>query len=89
MMGPSAPNGPPVPIATADAERLEERHARADARAVDQDGLKRLRNAVAANFVGPIARHQADNDAAHDGHKDRQPVQLVLRRRNELQLRRW
>ncbi len=48
---------------------FEHGDARFDARSVEQDGLDSLRDAVAANLVRAVARHDADDDAADDGHQ--------------------
>ena len=42
-------------------DRLEERHARRDAALVEEHLLHRLRDAVAADRRGAVARHQADD----------------------------
>jgi len=51
MMGPSAPNGPPVPIDTARGHRFKMATFGSDQAAAKQDGLQRLRNAVAPDFL--------------------------------------
>ena len=61
MIGPSAPNGPPVPIEIGGGKRFEQRDFRLNPAAPDQDRLERLRNAVAANFFRAVARHQPDD----------------------------
>ena len=63
--------------------RLQHRQPRLYFAAVDQDGFQRLRNAVAANPLGAVVRHQSDHQSA--GHRDqhRQPAQVVSRRRNK------
>ncbi len=62
MIGPSAPNGPPVPIEIADDSGLSTATLRIHAAAADQDGLDRLGNAVAADLLGAEARHQPDDE---------------------------
>ena len=67
MMGPSAPNGPPEPMAMAAEMRLEHGHFGVDARAVEQDGFDGFGDAVAADFLRSEMRHDADQYAADDG----------------------
>jgi hypothetical protein len=50
MMGPSAPNGPPEPMAIA-AEIGFRMATLVDARAIQQDGFNGLGNTVTANLV--------------------------------------
>ena len=83
MIGPSAPNGPPVPIAIAARKRLEKRDSRRDAALVEQHLFHRLGDAVPANRLVAVARHEADDHAADDRHEDHPPVHVGagLRRR--------
>ena len=67
MIGPSAPNGPPVPIAIADDDRLEDRDLRLHPAAPDEDRLHRLGNSVAADLLRAESRHQTDDEPADDG----------------------
>ncbi|CUI75890.1 Uncharacterised protein [Achromobacter xylosoxidans] len=51
--------------------RLEHRDLGRDAALAYQDGFHRLGNAVAADLLGSIAGHQADDEAADDGNQHR------------------
>ena len=75
MIGPSAPNGPPLPMAIAEDERLEHRHLGRHLALAEQDRFDRFGNAVATNLLGAVARDQADDqDAAeHRNHDDESP----------------
>ena len=64
MIGPSAPNGPPVPIEIAEDSGLRIGDFRLHAAAADQDRLDGFGNAVAADLLGAKARHQPDGEAA-------------------------
>ena len=64
MIGPSAPNGPPVPIEIAEETGLSTATFALQAAAADEDRLQRLGDAVAADPVGAVARHHADDEAA-------------------------
>ena len=81
MMGPSAPNGPPVPMLIA-AERGLTMATFGSMR------LPRVRmasiasgHAVAANFVRTEPRHHADYQTAGDWGAQYQPPGMVLRSR--------
>ena len=54
-------------------DRLQNRDLGLDAAAVDQHGFHGFGNAVAANLVGAVARHDADDDAA-DHRRDDHPA---------------
>jgi hypothetical protein len=69
MIGPSEPNGPPVPMTMAE-ERLQQRDPELDTAAADQDRLQRLGKAMAADLVRAIARHQPDVQRAADRDQD-------------------
>ena len=77
MMGPSAPKGPPVPIDSAADKRLEDGKPWLHFAAADQNGFDGLRDAVAANAFRAVTRHQADDQAAGDGHQHGPPAQMV------------
>ena len=62
-------------------ERLEDGDFRLDPAAADQDGLDRLGDAVAANLLRAVARHQADDQAADDGHEHDPIAKAMLVRR--------
>ena len=59
MIGPSAPNGPPEPMAIAAEIRFEHSDLRLDTRAAQEDGFDGFGNSVPANFVSAVAGHQA------------------------------
>ena len=60
--------------ARADRDRggdgLQDRDLRLDPAAADQDRLERLGDAVAADLLRAEARHQADDERAHDRDED-------------------
>ena len=62
MIGPSAPNGPPLPI-----EIAEETGFRIATALAVENGLNRLGNAVAPDLFRSEAGHQANDQAPHDG----------------------
>ena len=55
MMGPSAPNGPPVPMEIAEDSGFSKRHLGLDAAAPDQDRLDGFGNAVAADLLRAVS----------------------------------
>ncbi len=77
MIGPSAPNGPPVPMLIALEIGFRIGQTRLDLAAVDQDPLHRLRDAVPADLLGPEPGHQADDEAAADRDHDREHPERV------------
>ena len=77
MIGPSAPNGPPEPIEMADEIGLSTRHLGRHPALADQDRLHRLGDAVPADALRAVPRHQADDQSAGDRHEHRQPAQRV------------
>ncbi len=56
---------------------FQHRDPRLDACAAQQDGFDGFGNSVAANLVGTITRHQADDDAADDGDNQHSSVRLI------------
>ena len=80
MMGPSAPNGPPVPMATAADSGLRNVIARRDAALVEEHLLHRLGDAVAADGPGAVARHEPHDERAHHGNDDDPRPRCVVRR---------
>ena len=78
MIGPSAPNGPPEPIEIADDNGLSSATFGVDAAAVDQNRLDRLGDAVAADPIRSVPRHQADDQRAdHRNHNDERPEMVA------------
>ena len=71
MIGPSAPNGPPVPIEIADESGFRIATLASSRRRPEQDRLDRLGNAVAADLLAAVARHQADDQRAGHRHQHR------------------
>ena len=69
MIGPSAPNGPPVPIAIADDSGFRIATFSVEPRAAEQDRLDRLGDAVAADLLAAEARHQPDDQRADHRHQ--------------------
>ncbi len=63
MIGPSAPNGPPLPIETADESGLSSATLGDSRLFAVEDRLDGFGNAVPADLVRPEARHQADDQA--------------------------
>ena len=64
MIGPSAPNGPPEPIAIAAETGFRSAIFGVNLRAMQQDCLDGLGNPVSADLVGPETRHQPHQDTA-------------------------
>ena len=62
---------------------------RLDPAALDQDRLDGLRDAVAANPLRAVARHEADDEAADHRHQNLQPAKMVARGRNHAVPQRW
>ena len=62
MIGPSAPNGPPVPIAIAAESGLRNVIRGGDAALVEEHLLHRLGDAVAADGLRAVARHEPDDE---------------------------
>ena len=56
-------------------QRLEDGDLGRHAAAADEDGFEGFRDAVAADAVGAVAGHEADDEAADDRHEDGQPEQ--------------
>ena len=81
MIGPSAPNGPPEPIEIADESGFSSATLGCDAAAADQDRLQRLGDAVAADVLRAVARHEADDQAADHRDQDAQDAEVVAGRR--------
>ena len=80
MMGPSAPNGPPVPMAMAAESGFRIATFGCDAAAIDQHRFHRFGNAVAANLVGAVARHDANDDSADHGRDDHPQAKMIVAR---------
>ena len=76
MIGPSAPNGPPVPIGDRRGERFQDSDLHIEPAASEQDGLDRLRDAVAADLLAAVTCYQPDDEGAdhwdeHSGDAER------------------
>ena len=69
MMGPSAPNGPPEPMEMALERGLRMRDLGLHFAAVDQDGFDGFRDAVAADALRAVSRHDSDDESAHHRHR--------------------
>ncbi len=66
-------------------ERLENGDLRLNAAAAEENGFQRLRNSVAANLLRAEARHESDNERAHDRHQhDRNSQVVALRHRRQV-----
>ncbi len=73
MIGPSAPNGPPVPMLIAAEIGLSTATRGCDPAAADEDRLDRLRHPVPADLLRTEPRHQPHRQATDDrGQKDQQ-----------------
>ena len=83
MIGPSAPKGPPVPMAMAAESGLRNVMRGGDAALVEEHLLHRLGDAVAADGLRPVARHQADDDPPATGTSTTSEAEVVARRRGE------
>ena len=70
MIGPSAPNGPPEPMAMAAEMGFRDGELGLDLAPLQQDGLDGFGNAVAADLVRTVTRHQAHDEAAGHRHGD-------------------
>ena len=70
-------------------KRLQNRHLRFHFAAVDQDRFDRLRNAVAANPLRAVARHQSDDQRADHGHHDVPAAQWWFAGDTSAVLHRW
>jgi hypothetical protein len=64
-------------------DRFEQRDLRLDAAAVHQDGFDRFRNAVSANALRSVARHEADDQRAGDRHQHHKRPQMMTGGRDE------
>ncbi len=80
MIGPSAPKGPPVPMAMAALSGLRKVRRR-DAALVQQHLLHRLGDAVPPDGLGAVAGHEADEDSADNRDGDHPQPQPVVGRR--------
>ena len=69
MIGPSAPNGPPVPMEIAAESGFRMRHFQLNFAAAEQDGFERFGNAVSANLFRTEPRHQSDDQRADHRHE--------------------
>ena len=81
MIGPSAPNGPPVPIEIAEDSGLSTATLAHPALA-DQNCLDGFRNSVAADLLRAEARHQPDRKSPHRRGGDHQPIPRGVRERD-------
>ena len=77
MIGPSAPNGPPVPMEMAEESGLSSATFRSNPAAAEQNGLQRLGNAVPANFLRAKPRHQPDDQRARHRHQHHPQSQMI------------
>jgi len=64
-------------------DRLQERHLGLDAAAIQEDGLDGFGDAMAADALGAVARHQADDEGAGDRHDDLEWAEVVAGRRDQ------
>ena len=73
MIGPSAPNGPPEPIEIADESGLSSATFGSIRLPLIRMASMRFGDAVAADPLGAVARHQADDQAAGHRHEHAEP----------------
>jgi len=83
MIGPSAPERASGSDRNRGGHRLEQGHLRLDATAADENRLDRFGNAVAADALRAVARHDADRERARDRHEDDERPEMVTGRRDE------
>ena len=62
--------------------RLQNGHPGLDLATLQQNGFNRFWNAVTADTLGAVARHQADDETADHRHDNLQPAEVVARGRN-------
>ena len=67
MIGPSAPNGPPDPMEMADESGLRTARRGSTRLPLIRIASMRFGDAVAANALRAVARHEADDERADDG----------------------
>src|SRR5579871_3087136 len=67
-------------------ERLENRQARLDAAAVDENRFDSFRNSVAADALGAIARHESNDESAGDGDENGPCSQVISRWGHQLEI---
>jgi hypothetical protein len=84
IIGPSAPNGPPVPIEIADEISL--RSATFGSITLRPRGIasSAFGNSVSANFFRPVPRHQTNNYRAGDRRSDDPDSEMIMLERAEL-----
>ena len=77
MIGPSAPKGPPVPIAMAADTGLRTATLGMNSAPVLQHGLHRFRYAVPLDLLGTVLRHEPDDQTAERGYHDDGEAQRI------------
>ena len=65
-------------------DRLEDRDLRLDQAAAEQNRFERFGNAVAANFLRAVARHQPDDQRADDRHRNDPRAEMMMLQRFHL-----
>ena len=70
MIGPSAPNGPPVPIEIAAETGFKKCDPRRNAALVRQHLFHRLRDAMSPNSFRPVTGHQPYDQCADDRNRN-------------------
>ena len=80
MIGPSAPKGPPVPIAMAAERGLRNVNRAGNAAVIGEDLLHRLRDAVSSNGLRTEPGHQAHDQSADHRHDDHPQAQRIAGR---------
>ncbi len=84
MMGPSAPNGPPVPMLIALEIGFKMASRGWTRAAVDEDSLHCFRDAVPADLLRAKAGHQPDDQTTADRNDDGDRSQGVPERRDQM-----
>ena len=88
MIGPSAPNGPPVPMLIAAEMGLRTATRGSTRLPPGEDRLDRLGHAVAADLLGAEPGHQADDEPAGDGRQqDEQRLVVPRARRHQARVK--
>src|SRR5215831_5255046 len=65
-------------------KRLQKCQAWRNSAALNEDGLNRLGNAMAANALRTIACHESYDESAHDGYENYQCAEVVASRRYQV-----
>ncbi len=64
-------------------QRLQNRQPRLHLASINKDRFQGFRNPVPANPLRAVSRHNADDKSASHRHQNREPAQMISRRRRE------